>query len=277
MINFKEQCIVLRKKGYSIIEIMKATGRAKSSIHTHIKDIPLSAKRIQQYKIAAGKRIKKFALARKGKSIRPFKTFKVWNTQSILLVAHLLFDGEIHENRGCAYNNRSKTLIERVTKLMCEYYDFDPKQYQNQTTGVYRVSYYNVALATYLKKKAKELLKQIKRIPLDLKREFIRAFFDDEGCMDFRPSSNIRKVRGYQKDVRILKIVKALLVDFNITARVVLPNEVVIVGKKNLMQFEREINFSQGVYINGNRSNSRWKKHIEKRELLRLAIKSFKS
>ncbi len=62
-----------------------------------------------------------------------------------------------------------------------------------------------------------------------------------------------------------------------INARVVKPNEVVIVGKENLIRFEREINFSPGVYMNGKRSNSRWKKHIEKRELLKRAIKSFKS
>jgi intein-encoded DNA endonuclease-like protein len=114
-------------------------------------------------------------------------------------------------------------------------------------------------------------------MPLDLKREFIRAFFDDEGCMDFRPKNNVRKVRGYQKNMQILRIIKALLADLDITARIVFPNEVVIVGKENLIRFEREINFSPGVYMNGARSNSRWKKHIEKRELLRRAIESFKS
>ena len=112
---------------------------------------------------------------------------------------------------------------------------------------------------------------------LDFKREFIRAFFDDEGCMDFRPKNNVRRIRGYQKDVLILKIIKTLLADLNIESRVILPNEVVISGKENLMRFEREINFSPGVYMNGNRSNSRWKKHVEKRELLRQAIASFKN
>lgn len=276
MIDFKERCISLRKKGYSIIEIMKATGRAKSSIYPYIKDIPLSKERIREYRESSGKWIRRFALARKGKSVRSFRTFDTWSVATVLLVAHLLFDGEIAKAR-CVYNNRSKELIGRVESILHTLYDFDPVLYINHFTGVSRISYYNVALSAYLHKKSKELLKDIKRMPLALKREFIRAFFDDEGCMDFRPKYNVRRIRGYQKDVRVLKIIKVLLADFNIAAKIVPPNEVVIVGKENLIQFEREINFSAGIFMNGNRSNSRWKKHIEKRELLRQAIASFKN
>lgn len=276
MKTFKELCIELRKQDRSIVEIMKITGRPKTSIYTHIKDIPLSGERIKQYKNDSGKWIREFALVRKGKSTRAFKMFESWSADSVLLTAHLLFDGEIARTR-CAYNNRSKALIERVERLMSKWYEFEPSRYQNKLTGVYRVTYNNVALGAYLHKKSKELLQQIKKMPAELKREFIRAFFDDEGCIDYRPKENKRSIRGYQKDVRILKIIKSLLFDFDIASRIVLPNEVVIVGKENLMKFEREINFSPGVYMNGNRSNSRWKKHAEKRELLKQAILSFKN
>lgn len=273
---FKKECIALREQGYSITEIVKATGRAKSSIYPYIKDIPLSEERIRQSRTVSGKRIREFALARKGKSARSFRALDTWSTNSVLLIAHLLFDGEIARTR-CSYNNRSKTLIERVEHLMREWYDIEPKRYKNPTTGVLRISYNNVALAAHIDRKSKELLYDIKKIPVSLKRFFLKAFFDDEGCMDYRPEKNRRSIRGYQKDVQVLKTIKALLVDFGITAKIVLPNEVVIVGKENLIRFEREINFSPGVYMNGSRSNSRWKKHVEKRELLRQAIASFKS
>ena len=275
-VSFKEQCVALRKKGYSIIEIMKETGRAKSSIHTHIKDIPLSEDRKNQVRKASGDRIRRFALARKGKSARSFRTFDTWSADTVLLVAHLLFDGEIARTR-CAYNNRSVALIGRVEQLMYKWYDFEPSRYHNKMTGVSRITYSNVALSFYLNQKSKELLQKVKKMPLSLKREFLRAFFDDEGCIDYRPKENRRSIRGYQKDVRILRIIKVLLADFRVVAKIVIPNEVVIVGKENLVRFEGEINFSSGVYLNGNRSNSRWKKHIEKRELLKRAIKSFKN
>lgn len=253
-----------------------ATGRAKSSVYPHIKDIPLSKERVRLYKIASGKRIRKFALARKGKSTRVFKTFDEWSVDSVLLVAHLLFDGEIARTR-CTYNNRSTALVGRVERLMREWYDFEPSRYYNKMTGVSRITYNNVALSFYLRKKSKELLRMVKNMPLDLKRGFLRAFFDDEGCIDYRPEENRRSIRGYQKNISILKLVRTILSDMGIDSCVVQPNEVVIVGKENLMRFEQQINFSSGVYMNGNRSNSRWKKHVEKRDLLKQAIKSFKS
>ncbi|MBI5405640.1 hypothetical protein HY972_01195 [Candidatus Kaiserbacteria bacterium] len=92
---------------------MKVTGRAKTSVYTHIKDMPLSEKRIERYRVASGEWIRKFALARKGKSNRSFLTFDKWSTKTVLLVAHLLFDGEITRGK-CVYNNRSEELLERV-------------------------------------------------------------------------------------------------------------------------------------------------------------------
>lgn len=277
MNSFREQCIELRKQDKSIIDIMKITGRAKSSIHTHIKDIPLSEERIQQYKAAAGDRIKKFALERKGKSQRPFKSFERWSRETVSLVAHLLFDGGVYPSNGCAYSNRSTALREKVEEYMKLIYEFEPIHYKDPVTEVRRISYYNVALAIYMEKKVRDLLQKVRYLSPDLKKEFIQAFFDDEGCVDYRPEEKRRSIRGYQKDTKILKLVRGLLADMDISARVIKPNEVVIVGKENLIRFEREINFSPGVYINGNRSNSRWKKHVEKRELLRRAIESFKS
>ncbi len=256
---------------------MEVTGRAKSSIHAHIKDIPLSEKRLQEIKEVSGKRIREFALARKGKSTRSFKPFEEWTKKTVSLTAHLLFDGGIYPNIGCTYNNRSETLIKHVEGCMRAVYEFNPTWYTDQLTGVSRISYHNVALATYFKQKVRELLSDVHNLPINLKRECVRAFFDDEGCIDYRPEKNRRSIRGYQKDTKILQVVQSLLQDLNIESRIILPNEVVIVGKENLMRFEREINFSPGVCMNGNRSNSRWKKHIEKRELLKQAIKSFKS
>lgn len=255
---------------------MRITGRPKTSIYQHIRNLPLSEKRIQSFKKASGLRIREFAVARTGKSNRPFKTFTVWTPDTVLLVAHLSFDGDIVRGK-CAYNNRSMILIQRVEKLMRLVYDFEPSRWLNKSTGVHRVSYYNVELDSFLKKKSKELFLGIQALSLELKREFLRAFFDDEGCMDYKPVGRKRRIRGYQKDNTILHLVHSLLADFGIRSRVVAPNEVVITGKSDLLKFQKEINFSPGVRINGNRSNSIWKEHLEKRDLLERAIQSFKS
>jgi hypothetical protein len=272
---FKEKCIELRRSDHTILEISKITGRAKSSIYFHIKNIPLSLEKQKQIKNNNSLRISAFSIAKKGKSERKFKKFTKWNKELVNLVSHLIFDGEI-KHSGCVYNNRNQALLDKVETSMSHLYEFRPIKYTNPLTGVKRISYFNVALAIYLKEKSVELLKKISNLPKLLKKEFLISFFDDEGCIDFRIYRNLRRVRGYQKDVKILLLVQKLLKDFGIESAIHKPNEVVIIGKSNLEKFQKEINFSSGVYINGNRSNSIWKKSIEKRYLLAQAIKSFK-
>lgn len=159
---------------------------------------------------------------------------------------------------------------------MADIYDAPPREYEDKETGVKRVAYYNVALGAYLLQKSDELVRDIGWFPLELQREFLRAFFDDEGCMDFRPLRNVRQIRGYQNEPKLLEAVRTLLARFGIHSRVIKPNEVVISGKENLQRFKEEINFSPGVCINGNRSNSIWKRSLEKRILLDRALNSFR-
>jgi hypothetical protein len=257
------------------MEIMRVTGRAKTTVYYHIQSIPLSAERWQEIKRKAAQRARQVSVSRKGKSKRAYKVFSEWTPDTVLLVSHLLFDGELMR-RKCNYNNRSEALLKRVERLMKMLYDYEPARYVNRTSGVSRLMYNNVALSGFLYSKSQELLQEIPRYSLDLKREFLRAFFDDEGCMTLVIPKK-RQVRGYQKNKEILTLVKRLLVEFEIHSEIKQPNEVVISGKENLLKFQKEINFSRGVRINGNRSNSIWKESLEKRVLLDRAIKSFKS
>ena len=160
---------------------------------------------------------------------------------------------------------------------MKEIYEYEPKRYFDKKTGVSRIGYFNVALTSYIQTKSKELLSEIENLSKDLKKVFIKAFFDDEGCVDYRPNRNLRRIRGYQKNVSILFLIQKLLVDFEIESKIAKPNEVVISKKKNLINYQKEIGFSSGVRRNENRSNSIWKKPLEKRELLNQAIRSFKN
>ena len=273
-LTFKEQCIALRKQDKTLDEIVSATGRSKTTVYFHIKNIPLSEKKQREISENSRKRALSVAASRRGKSLRPFKTFSTWNPKLVLLVSHLLFDGEIKKKR-CVYSNRSEALIERVQHLMRLLYDYPGHITINSKTGVITVAYYNVALSNFLQQKSEEMLTCIHTYTKVLKREFLRAFFDDEACMDY--SNKTRRVRGYQKDRTILLLVQTLLKTFNIESSIREPNEIVISGKTNLEIFQREINFSAGVRINPNRTNSRWKKNLEKRALLQMAIDSYQS
>lgn len=274
MYSFKQRCLELRGQDRSLLEIAEMTGRPKTSVYYHIKNIPLSAKRLSQTRERNLAHLQNLSSKRKGVSSRRFIAFKLWTPAIVSLVAHLLFDGEI-KGAGCSYNNRNTALLQIVEKHMREIYSFPPSRYLNSLTGVSRISYFNVALAGHIKVKSQQLLLEIVSMPKNLKREFVRAFFDDEGCMDFRPSRSVRQVRGYQKDLKVLELISELLLEFGILSQIQKPNEIVVSGQKNLEIFQKEIGFSRGVYINGNRTNSIWKKHIEKQKLLQRALDSF--
>ena len=275
MNSFKELCIRLRKKDYSLAEIAKRTKRSKTSVYFHIRGIPLSKTKIGLIRKAYGARFAALAYARKGKSKRGFKKIKHWDDSAVVLVSHLIFDGEI-KGSGCVYTNRSSVLLKKIESAMKEIYIHEPKRYFDKKTGVSKIAYFNVALSAHLRPKAKELLAGVFDLSVEQKRLFLQAFFDDEGCIDFKPIRNVRRVRGYQKDVHILAVIHSLLKEFKITSKVQLPNEVVVTGKENLENFQKEINFSSGIYMNGKRANSVWKVDTEKRELLQRAIYSFK-
>ena len=273
--TFKETCVTLRRQDYSLMEIARITGRPKTSIHYHIQGIPLTAHKLNLIRESYRRLAYKLSEKRRLANEKSYKRFTQWNAPLTLLVAHLLFDGEIHRGQ-CRYHSRSLVLIERIKNLVKRFCRTQPKLYKNRTTGVTSIAFYNASLGRYLKMKADELLLRINAMPKDLKREFLRAFFDDEGCIDYSVRRKHRRIRGYQKNVEILTIVKKLLDDFEIASHIQLPNEIVIVSKENLERFQNEIGFSPGLRVNGKRSNSIWKQSLEKREILHRAIASYK-
>lgn len=272
---FKQQCIELRRKDYTLSEIVAETGRSKTSVYFHIKDIPLSDEKQRQISEQTRTRALRNAEQRKGVSTRAFKAFANYTPDHTKLLAHLMFDGELLKGR-CRYHNRSDALVHRVERLMQKVYTYPPRKQIDSVSGVISLGYYNVALSAYLFARAKNLLTEISLMPREHQRSFLQAFFDDEGCMDFRTNGNRRRVRGYQKDRSVLVLIQSLLKNFNIESMLRMPNEVVVTGRDNLIAFQKEINFSRGVRINPKRTNSIWKKNLEKRVLLDMAIKSFK-
>lgn len=276
MVSTKDRVLALRRQDWTLSQIVKKTGLAKSTIYYHILATPLSSKKRAEISAASKQRALHLAAKRRGISSREFIAITAWDKNAIFLLSHLLFDGTLRRS-DLSYQSRSQSLLQRVRTAMSVYYRYPPKQYLDKKTGVHRVSYFNVALGDHVLRKTKELLRDIPQLSKEFQLEFLRSFFDDEGCVDFRPTRGLRRIRGYQKDARVLRLVKELLGRVGIASRVVKPNEVVIVGKDNLQRFERLINFSSGVCINGLRKNSTWRRSYEKRVLLRKAIASYRT
>lgn len=274
-LDFKSQCKILRKKGYTLGEIVQETGRPKTSVFFHINKIPKTKQlrlKIREIKI---KSIKGKGPV-KGKSMlgRHYDNFKVWIPENVNLFAHVIFDGSIR-NTGISYYNRSQNLIDNFSNKMKRIYKYDPKVYK-KSNGVFCLAYYNVELAPFFRNKISQLLSVIVSSKKQLQKEFLSSFFDDEGSVDFRKSEHIRRIRGYQHNNEILMIINKLLKNLNIESKVDTRfHEIIISRRENIEKFAKEINFSKGVKVNGKRSNSVWKRSLEKRKILANLLTSY--
>lgn len=276
-----EKCRDLRKKGFTLGEIIKVTNLPKTTVYDHICDILLPVEIKERIKREARRRINEYIRKyRKGKCL-PGRRVKItkpesWSQKLLFLTAHFMFDGEIRSHY-CVYHNRNKCLIDRVKSLMRQVFNLKPYDWLNKETGVYRISYYYVELADYIRNKTRELKNYIRTAPLSEKKIFLNAFFDDEGSVCYDRKRNKRQVRGYQHNLEILKIIQKLLNDFDIQNKIDEKyKEIVISRKPNLIKFRNKINFSKGVFINPKRKNSIWKRKLQKRDLLDMAIANYK-
>lgn len=274
--QFKEDCQKLRSLGTSLNDIVKIKKAPKTTIFEWIRNIKLSPE--AQEKIWKNY-IAKVSEAAKTKENFGFKRRKIvkkpyyWSKELINIAAHFLFDGQILKS-GCIYSNRNKSQINYLKKLMKKYFNLEPYA-RVKKNGVNEIGYYYVDLGEYMKRKAMDLLKFITSASQEEKRIFLKAFFDDEGCVHIW--KNARKIRGYQHNFEILKLVQKLLKDFDIESKIDEKyKEIVISRKPNLIKFRNKINFSKGVKVNGKRKNSTWEQDLEKRKILEKIIASYK-
>lgn len=274
--EFKQKCIELRKQNFTIKEITQILKRSKTSVYFHVKSIPKSKAlltKIRENNLIHLNRIKPNlkGISWTGRHCRGFSS---WTPVLVNLIAHTMFDGELRKT-DLIYHNSSVVLINNFKEKMKIIYDHEPKTY-TMPNSVIRLAYFSVELANFLREKQEELLDKISTFNKDFQREFLKAFFNDEGCVTFQKKGNKRKIRGYQYNDEILFLVQELLRNFNIESKVDTKfHEIIISRRENLEKFAKEINFSAGVKVNGRRSNSIWKEDLEKREILNRALNSY--
>lgn len=274
--KIKEACQALRKKGYTLNEIVQKTGLPKTTVYDFISGVLISSELHEAIQRKKSEGVIARNKARKGKCWpgRELIFPQNWDERLVFVVAHFMFDGRI-AYRGCEYYNRSNALVENVIQETKTLFGIEPRKYLRKN-GVIQLGYIHVELGRFMLAKAKELKEYILTAPKNEKVVFLKAFFDDEGCVNIY--KNNRKVRGYQKDPEILHLIEGLLSEFNIKTRVSEKfKEIIITRKENIKQFAEVINFSKGIFINPDRKNSVWGKTMEKREILSKVIASYQN
>lgn len=175
------------------------------------------------------------------------------------------------------YYSSHKTLAQNFAEIGSRLFGLHP-HWQLAKNDVYRVNFYARNLTEFVRLETPQLLEKIEQMSLGHRRAFLRAFFDDEGTVTFRPEKHWRKVRGYQKDVSLLELIQRLLAQYNIVSSIESMSgspEIVIRQKESIIRFANEINFSTGAVFRATRSNSYYTKSISKREVLKALIASY--
>lgn len=271
-----QRVVQMRNNGLTLGEIGVRTGLSKTTIFYHIQSIPKSDFLIQKLRLITLTKQRILAEQRRGKSTKTYLFIKpqIWSIEFVNLVAHFLFDGRITRT-SCIYYSRNSVLRNMIKKNMERIMSINDYKIYDSPGGVKRVCYFNVEVASFIRQKADELLNYILFAPNSHKISFLQAFFDDEGCITF--TGKKRLIRGYQHSLPVLKLIKKLLADFYIDSRIDEKYYELYISKRhNLLKFQKLINFTPEVRVNGGRSNSIWKKSLEKRKILNIALDSYK-
>lgn len=264
----KVDCINLRKKGFSLKEISVRNNISKSTLSLWFRNVRLS----KSAKDSIHQKIKQGQL-NGNRSRRIIIPGNKWSSEYINLIGHFMFDGGKRHD-GLSYYNRNYSLIEQIEYLSNKYFKLK-SSIAKQQNDVYRLNLYS-----------KDLLEKFPTIKMDLisylplsktlhKISFLKAFFDDEGSIYW--SRGNRRIRGYQKDSSILSLVNNLLSSLKIESKIDGKySEIIISCKENIIQFSKLINFSNGIFINHKRKNSKYIESISKKVLLSQMINSYR-
>lgn len=268
-------CIRLREAGWSLGEICTTTGIAKTTVSSIVRLVILSEKQKRTIQQKLNLVRIKTNTKRRGIS-RPHNRPSIFPNSItpalIECVAHFSFDGSLRGSTS-SYYNRSTNLINRQQLLVSRLFGLSGKVicYPND---IYRLNYYSVELTNILISYRAQIFENISSCSLAWKQTFLRAFFDDEGNIDI--SGSRRRVRGYQRNLDRLVLMRELLTQIGIRSSIDQQGWcVVITGYDNLLLFQKLINFSHGIYMNPKRKNSRYKSRVEKRSLLKKALVSY--
>jgi len=279
--NTIDTCLELRREGQSINQICRFIGLSKSTVFPYIKPIVLLPEQKAELRAHTRQASQVSNSRRKGKSRPHNHVNKVphYDAPLINCLAHFLFDGSVSGHQVCYYN-RSLSLVIKQQEMVKKGFGLMGICYP-QPSGVVRLTYNSVEFVNIIRLLHYNLLNVIRTAPLEWKRMFLKAFFDDEGSIYISDDYRNRRISGFQKDIAMLKLIQELLQCFFIDSYVCQSrNRVAYIcikgGRGGLLKFQKEISFSPGVTMNPERKNSRYTYAIEKRDLLEMAIQSYK-
>lgn len=165
---------------------------------------------------------------------RPLKHgYEKISKEKVRIYAHTIFDGHISHSKcdsyTVGYTNKKEELLNEFRKDVENVYGLKSGNYKDERGITY--VYFSSKLMYYdlLNFNRSEIEKNI-----DFIKIYLRAFFDDEGCVNFNPTKGKFFISGSQYSTAEIKFVKSLLDKLNI--------------KSNLYGFIIEISKNESIF-----------------------------
>lgn len=210
----------LRKNGHSYSELVNKMKMSKRDIYKLCKDINFSNKGYKRY-ILKVKGIKKQIKKQEEKITIP----------KVRILGHLFFDGSLFKqdyHYTIMYINSSYNLVKQFIKDMFKIYGLKPTYFKKEK-GVY-IDHYRVKY--YSKEAYKDLIKytnsystsdvsikipdEILKGDINLKKEFIRTFWVDEGSVSIMGKKVSADLKNYNIIKQLGELHQELGLEFNI-------------------------------------------------------------
>ena len=252
---------ILRKHGHTLPEIARRFGTSKSAIHYHVKNVKIGIEgrlRLEKLMKEIVERARTFS-ARKRRENARLKLkdgCRKMSSEKASIVAHSLFDGCIGK-REVRYFNKNRVLIQEFIDDMKAVYGLEPNS-QTIKNGVTTIEFYNLALTEDLLSYTPSYSTNDSRAKVptaiitsrgSVIREFLRAFWDDEGTVGFYPRAGRFYLRGRCKSESIRRDLVKLHRKLGIKVKeenggVIIQNDL-----HSFKKFLKKVGFTPGVKV----------------------------
>ncbi|MCD6477255.1 MAG: hypothetical protein J7K26_03830 [Candidatus Aenigmarchaeota archaeon] len=262
----------MRNSGYSYFEISSKLKITKSTSYKYAKNVRLPVKSKKKISRKIYKRQKKF-IENYAKTKKLPKNIK-WNINKARIIGHCIFDGSVTDF-NVNYTNSSKKIIDQFIKDIEIVYGLKYTNIYIKKGSVfdkYTVAYSSKKLCEDLKKYSKSynstsnMTKAPKKVFISDKKiikEFIRTFWEDEGCITINGEILGRiKNKGLRDDLLILhRKVGIACSPYNCSDGAF--GIRIIINKENLNKF-KSVSFKEAMIVRGNNKGMLKKKLLER-------------
>jgi len=162
--------------------------------------------------------------------------------EKVRIYAHTIFDGHIshskYDSYTVGYTNKCSELLREFDDDVEYVYGLKKCQYTRED-GITTLHYSSKLMYLDILNFDKSIIKEYP----EYKRIYLRAFFDDEGCVIFNPDKGKFFINGSQKNQDEIRFIQSLLKDFGIESNVY-KFVIEVTLNKSILKYDNIIGFT---------------------------------